>query len=90
MPRNSQHLKETSFNFRIDAELKEAFTAATEAHDRPAAQVLREFMRAYVEREHRESYLREVRRQIQIINESPGEEEILKWIEEASDFSEWS
>ena len=46
MPRTSQHPKETSFNLRIDPTLKAAFTSATEAVDKPAAQVVRDFMRA--------------------------------------------
>ncbi|RXF75459.1 hypothetical protein [Hansschlegelia zhihuaiae] len=51
-----------SFNFRVEPELKAAFTAATEAADRPAAQVLREFMRGYVERQERAAFLAEARR----------------------------
>ncbi|AQU89329.1 hypothetical protein B0W47_17345 (plasmid) [Komagataeibacter nataicola] len=35
-----------NFNFRIDPALKAAFTAATSADERPAADVLRDFMRA--------------------------------------------
>jgi hypothetical protein len=49
MPRTTSHPKEENFNFRVPADLKAAFKAATEAADRPAAQVLRDFMRAYVE-----------------------------------------
>jgi len=48
MPRASQHPKLETFNFRVDATLKAEFQAATEADDRPAAQVLRDFMRGYV------------------------------------------
>ena len=51
---------------------------------------MRELIRTHAERARRASYLREVRRQVQIINESPSEDEILSWIEEASDFSEWT
>lgn len=54
MPRTSAHPKEESFNFRVPADLKAAFKAATEVADRPAAQVLRDFMRAYVEQHRRE------------------------------------
>jgi hypothetical protein len=43
MPRTSQRPKESSFNFRIDPALKAAFSQATEAEDKPAAQVLRDF-----------------------------------------------
>lgn len=53
MPRTTQHPKAETFNFRVDPSLKTAFTQATEAEDKPAAQVLREFMRAYVERRDR-------------------------------------
>lgn len=63
MPRVSQHPKADSFNFRIDPALKAAFTQATEAEDRPAAQVLRDFMRAYVERRNRKAFEAEARRQ---------------------------
>ena len=63
MPRITQHPKETSFNMRIDAKLKEAFTKAAEAQDRPAAQVVRSFMRAFVRRTERRSFEIEARRQ---------------------------
>jgi len=63
MPRTTQNLKESSFNFRIDPALKAAFTRATEAEDKPAAQVLREFMRAYVRQRERRAFEAEARRQ---------------------------
>lgn len=63
MPRASRTPKLDSFNFRVDPELKSAFTAATEAADRPAAQVLREFMRGYVSAQERKAYQAEARRQ---------------------------
>lgn len=63
MPRTSQHPKAETFNFRIDPALKTAFTQATEAEDKPAAQVLRDFMRAYVERRNRKTFEIEARRQ---------------------------
>ena len=65
MPRPSRHPKDSSFNFRIDPALKAAFTAATEAEDRPAAQVLRDFMRAYVQRRERRAFATAARRQSQ-------------------------
>lgn len=63
MPRATQHPKAETFNFRIDPALKTAFTQATEAEDKPAAQVLRDFMRAYVERQRRKAFEAEARRQ---------------------------
>ena len=63
MPRLSQHPKEDSFNFRIDPGLKADFQAATEAEDKPAAQMLRDFMRDYVARRRRQSFATEAERQ---------------------------
>jgi hypothetical protein len=63
MPRTSTHPKDTSFNMRIDPALKSSFTKATEAADVPAAQVLRDFMRAYVRQSERRAFEVEARRQ---------------------------
>ena len=41
--------KEVQMTFRIEPELRAQFAEAALQEDRPAAQVLREFMRAYVE-----------------------------------------
>ena len=73
MPRASQYPKETSFNLRIDPALKAAFTAATEAEDKPAAQVIRDFMRAYVKRGERRAFEAEARRQSRAIAERAGD-----------------
>ncbi|MGH8139475.1 MAG: hypothetical protein ACREVV_14970 [Steroidobacteraceae bacterium] len=63
MPRPSHRLKAESFNFRVNADLKAAFTAATEAEDKPAAQVLRDFMRVYVAYRKRGAFRANARRQ---------------------------
>jgi len=63
MARASQHPKDSSFNLRIDPALKAAFTAATEAEDKPAAQVVRDLMRAYVKQRARRAFAAEARRQ---------------------------
>lgn len=63
MPRTTQHPKQANFNMRIDPDLKAAFTKATEAQDKPAAQVLRTFMRAYVRQSERRAFEAEARRQ---------------------------
>jgi hypothetical protein len=49
MPRDVRHLKEENFNFRVSADLKAAFRSAAESENRPAAQVIRDFMRIYVD-----------------------------------------
>jgi hypothetical protein len=43
-------MKDTGFRIRVQRELREQFLDACRAHDTPAAQVLREFMRDYVAR----------------------------------------
>jgi hypothetical protein len=59
--------KEASFNFRVDTRLKAEFQSATEAQDKPAAQVLRDFMRAYIARSRRMDFAGEAQRQSRAI-----------------------
>lgn len=42
--------KDTGLRIRVDRQLRQDFVDACRAQDKPAAQVLREFMREYVER----------------------------------------
>ena len=44
------HMKDVGLRIRIDRELRSAFQKACQAEDKPAAQVLREFMREYVQK----------------------------------------
>jgi hypothetical protein len=41
-------MKDAGLRIRIDRDLREQFLKACQAEDKPAAQVLREFMRVYV------------------------------------------
>ena len=41
-------MSDATFTFRVDENLKAAFTNAAKAHDRTGAQLLRDFMRSYV------------------------------------------
>jgi len=68
MPRTTTHPKDATFNFRIDPVLKAEFTAVTEAEDKPAAQVLREFMRRYVAERAQAAFLVEADRQMRAVN----------------------
>jgi hypothetical protein len=95
MPRQSQHPKEESFNFRIDPKLKAEFQKATEAEDKPAAQVLRDFMRAYVERQRGRAFAIEARRQSRVLakraaDPSSDEVEVMRWIEDVTDTDGWT
>lgn len=58
-----------SFNFRLEPELKSAFSAAAEAADRPAAQVLREFMRGYVKAQQDAKWRADARRAALVLGE---------------------
>lgn len=49
--------KATVFTLKLEADLRDAFMAATEAEHRPASQVVRELMREYVRsQQQREAY----------------------------------
>lgn len=44
-------MPESTFTFRVEDDLKSAFSEAAKAHDRTGAQLLRSFMRDYVKRQ---------------------------------------
>ncbi|MDR3536567.1 MAG: hypothetical protein P4L71_08710 [Acetobacteraceae bacterium] len=95
MPRTTQHPKDASFNLRIDPALKAAFTAAAEAEDKPAAQVLRDFMWAYVKQRERRMFEAEAHRQSLAVAErardpASDEAEVMRWIEGAADDAAWA
>jgi predicted transcriptional regulator len=58
---------EATFTFRVEDELKSAFSEAAKAHDQTGAQLLRGFMRDYVKRQQNAAeYDAWFRRQVQI------------------------
>jgi hypothetical protein len=63
VPGSNQQTRETTFNFRLDPALKAAFTEAAEADRKPAAELLRHFMRSYVEQKRRSAFEEEALRQ---------------------------
>ena len=94
MSRASARPKVESFNFRVDPELKAAFMAATAAEDKPAGQVLRDFMRAYVAQRRERAFAAEARRQSRFLAEravdpASDEAEVMCWIEDVSDTEGW-
>jgi predicted transcriptional regulator len=61
------NMPDATFTFRVEDELKAAFTEAAKAHDRTGAQLLRDFMRDYVSRQQNEQeYDSWFRRQVQV------------------------
>jgi predicted transcriptional regulator len=45
------HMSEATFTFRVDEALKNDFASAAKARDRTGAQLLRDFMRAFVQQQ---------------------------------------
>lgn len=84
MPANSARGKEATLNLRVDLQLKTEFTSAAEAEDQPAAEVLRNLMRQYVEDTRRRRFAAEARRQSQLISGSRDEAEVMRWIRDVS------
>jgi predicted transcriptional regulator len=83
--RKGQAMPETTFTFRVDQELKKAFTEAARARDRPGSQLLRDFMRVYVERAEHDAWFRaEVEQSLKEADDPnveliPHEEVVRKW-----------
>ena len=45
-------IKDAGMRIRVEVELREAFTQACHAQNRPASDVLRDFMRVFAEKHH--------------------------------------
>lgn len=82
--------KAETFNFRVEADLKADFVAATAAEDRPAGQVLRDLMRRYIAARRRGDFEAEARRQSRLIGTDTQEhDEIMHWIDDVTDRDGW-
>ena len=81
-----QRRKEGTLNLRVDPALKAEFMAATEAENKPVAEVLRDFMRSYVRRARRRRFVAEARRQSQRVANSADESEVMNWIRDVSGY----
>ncbi|ODT31744.1 MAG: antitoxin of toxin-antitoxin stability system [Kaistia sp. SCN 65-12] len=55
--------KEAVFTLKLEPELRDAFMAAAAAADRPASQIVREFMRGYVQQDR--EYVEFLRRKVE-------------------------
>ena len=84
MPKTSSRPRESTLNLRIDAALKAEFMQVVEAEDRPVAEVLRSFMRRYVDEARKRRFAAEARRQSQLIASSEDEAEVMRWIQDVS------
>jgi Protein of unknown function (DUF3018) len=84
MPQTRKRRKEDTLNLRVDPVLKAEFMAATETENKPVAEVLREFMRSYVQRVRRRKFAAEARRQSQLVANSADEAEVMNWIRDVS------
>jgi antitoxin component of RelBE/YafQ-DinJ toxin-antitoxin module len=76
--------RESTFNLRIDAALKEEFAAVVGAENRPAADVVRSLISEYVEEARKRRFAAEARRQSQLIAASEDEAEVMRWIQDVS------
>lgn len=90
LSRASSQPRDDTFNFRVDPALKSDFRAAARAQHRPAAQVIRDFMRDYVQRQRQRDFLSEADRQSRAIAElaadpDSDEAQVLRELSDAFD-----
>jgi hypothetical protein len=84
-------MSETTFTFRDDEALKAAFTEAARTRDRPGSQLLRDFMRDYVEKAEQDVWFRtEVEQGLReladpTIEPIPHEQMVAEWEAEKAD-----
>jgi predicted transcriptional regulator len=83
-------MAETTFTFRVDEALKSEFSTAAKEHDRTGAQLLRDFMRDYVQRQ-QEAAVHDAwfRRQVQIGLESANAGDLMSTEEVEAEAAAW-
>ena len=82
-------MSEATFTFRVDAALKNDFSSAAKARDRTSAQLLRDFMREFVERqEDAAAHDAWFRRQVQIGIDSANAGNLIPAAEVEAHFAE--
>jgi hypothetical protein len=74
----------------MDFKLKKEFMSAARAENRPVAEIIRDFMAAYVERKKKKEFETEARRQSEMIARSMDEKRSMDWIEDVADREGWS
>ena len=89
MPKTSTNRKGETLNLRIDPTLKAEFMAVSEAQNKPIAEILRKFMRAYVDHAKRNKFAAEARQQSRLLAKSSDEAEVFRWIQDVSDVENW-
>ena len=84
MPHTRHRRKEDALSLRVEPTWKAEFMAAAETENKPVAEVLRNFMRSYVQRAKRKRFAAEARRQSQLVAGSADEAEVMSWIRDVS------
>ena len=90
MPNSNTNSDTDTFTFRIDSGLKAAFVKLAAQFDKPAAEILRDFIRELVETRRRTDFAREAHRQSKIVaaaaSETGSDEaDVLRQLDQAFD-----
>lgn len=83
-------MTEATFTFRVDEALKAEFTQAAKAKDRTAAQLLRDFMRDFVQRQNEAAeYDAWFRREVQMALDEADDGKLVPAAEVEADAAVW-
>jgi hypothetical protein len=78
-----------TITIRLGRKLKDKFTSAAKTENRPASEVLRDLMLAYVEDQERRQFEGEARRESKLVAASFDEKEVDLWLEETWKIPGW-
>lgn len=89
MPTAVNRSNPDTLTIRIERELKDEFISAARTQNRPAAEVLRDLMEAYVEDEKKKLFEAEARRESELIAASFDEKQVDSLFEETWNLPGW-
>ena len=78
-----------TITIRLERKLKDKFVSAAKTENRPASEVLRDLMLAYVEDQERKRFEAEARRESKLVAASFDEKEVDHWFEETWNIPGW-
>ena len=83
-------MTDATFTFRVDERLKTEFSTAAKSRDRTGAQLLRDFMRAYVRQQEAVEHDAWFRQQVQVGLDSANAGDVIPVAEVEAEAEAWS
>jgi predicted DNA-binding protein len=84
-----QSSNQSILNLRLDPSIKAHLMAMAQAENRTASELVREIITRHLQEAEALKLRAEIQREIQLIDQSADEQEVMRWIENVTDYGDW-